>query len=403
MRLQRYAVLAIVAFISATIYGQLFHPLGLGTGLGERQGDYSQPRMHVEGNILYVCTSQGLYSKDVSDEDGTWQLAGFEGVPLQDYVRRGSDMLALRYNKGGNFLLLSHDGGKTYEDVTPEIFCQEKYEVLPSLAQHPSDPNTLLVSSIYLGIFRSTDFGQTWENLNKHVYGNQGASFIGFHPAQPSVLFNSGEGYIFEGHIRISYDGGLTWNDHGQSLGFPGDNCVHQPAFNPANPDCWVAGGEGCAFLSGDCGQTWSCQNYWGSVRGKAYWYFSVFDIDKPDIVFMAGMENSDWDIYVMCSMDSGKTWSIPLTVPKSQLSEKNTDIVNDLQQTCDNLLIYTETDVYKVSKSELLAQSTVSVQNIPNIFKSVNGQWYDLSGRPLSTPPAKGIYIRDGKKVVVK
>ena len=34
---------------------------------------------------------------------------------------------------------------------------------------------------------------------------------------------------------------------------------------------------------------------------------------------------------------------------------------------------------------------------------QSVNSKWYDLSGRQLSTPPAKGIYIRDGKKVVVK
>ena len=32
---------------------------------------------------------------------------------------------------------------------------------------------------------------------------------------------------------------------------------------------------------------------------------------------------------------------------------------------------------------------------------KSSNGKCFDLSGRPLSTPPAKGIYIRDGKKVV--
>ena len=131
MTLQRYAFIAIVTFISVTIHGQLFHSLGLGIGLGERQGIYSQPRMHVEGNILYVCTSQGLYSKDISGDDSEWQLAGFEGIPLQDYVRRGNDMLALRYNNGGNFLLLSHDGGKTYEDVTPEILCQEKYEVLP--------------------------------------------------------------------------------------------------------------------------------------------------------------------------------------------------------------------------------------------------------------------------------
>lgn len=34
---------------------------------------------------------------------------------------------------------------------------------------------------------------------------------------------------------------------------------------------------------------------------------------------------------------------------------------------------------------------------------KSVNSKYYDLSGRRLSTPPAKGIYIRDGKKVLKK
>ena len=51
------------------------------------------------------------------------------------------------------------------------------------------------------------------------------------------------------------------------------------------------------------------------------------------------------------------------------------------------------------VVSNVILDISTPSIVN----RKSVNGQWYDLSGRPLSTPPAKGIYIRDGKKVVVK
>ena len=400
--LQKSVLIAFVAIISVASSAQFSHPLGLEAGLGCRQGNYSQPRMHVEGNTLYVCTNQGLCSKDLSDDDSAWQLAGFEGVPLQDYVRRGSDMLALRYNNGGNFLLLSHDGGKTYEDVTPEIFCQEKYDVLPCLAQHPTDSNTLLVSSIYWGIFRSTDFGQTWENLTEYMYGNRAASFIGFHPILPSIIFNSGEGYMFEGHIMISYDDGLTWTDHGNSLGFHGDNCVHRPAFNHNNPDCWVVGGEGCVFLSGDCGQTWSCQDYQGSLQGKSYWYFSLFDNVCPNIVYMSGcVNNNSREIRVMCSTDSGKTWGIPLIVPKSQFPVKTTDIVNDLQQTHDNLLIYTETDVYVVSKSELLAQSTVPVQNVTRTSESLNHTSYDLSGRPVPGHPQRGLYIQGGRKVV--
>ena len=118
MKIWRLAFAMIAVFTTLAAQAQLFHPLGLGFNGGERQGDSSQPRMHVEGDRLYVCTSQGLYAKDLSVDNSKWQLVGFEGVPLQDYARRGNDILALRYNEGGSFLLLSHDGGQTYEDVT---------------------------------------------------------------------------------------------------------------------------------------------------------------------------------------------------------------------------------------------------------------------------------------------
>ena len=255
MIFRRYFLIILLTF-PFVASAQLFRPLNLGFNGGERQGNFSQPKMHVEGEMLYVCTCQGLYFKDLSAAGSMWQLVGFDGIPLQDYVRRGNDILALRYNEVGNFLLLSHNGGQTYEDVTPEIFQREKYERLPSLAQHPTDPNTLLVSSLYCGLLLSTDFGQTWECLTEFVYGNPAATAIGFHPARPNIIYNTGEGAIFEGHIKISYDSGQTWNDHGNSLGFPGDICVHQPTIHPINHDRWLAGGEGCVFLSDDNGQT---------------------------------------------------------------------------------------------------------------------------------------------------
>ena len=73
---------------STTDSAQLFHPLNLGFSGGERQGNLSQPRMHVEGDMLYICTSQGLYAKKLTDDNGVWQQAGFNGIPLQDYARR---------------------------------------------------------------------------------------------------------------------------------------------------------------------------------------------------------------------------------------------------------------------------------------------------------------------------
>ena len=377
---------------------QLFRPLGLGFSGGERLGVFSQPRMHVEGDRLYVCTNQGLYAKDLSNDNSAWQLVGFEGIPLQDYARRGDDILALRYNEGGSFLLLSHNGGKTFEDVTPENFRGEKHERLPSLAQHPTDPNTLLVTSLYQGLLLSTDFGQTWKCLTEFVYGNYAASFIGFHPSRPNIIYNSGEGGIFEGHINISYDSGQTWNDHGNSLGFPGDNCVHQPTFHPTNPDRWLVGGEGCVFLSDDNGQTWSCQNYWGDETRTAYWYFSAFDNEHPYTVYMAGCLGRNGQkkacIKLMCSTDSGHSWH-PSQV---MTSEMEFDRVNDLQQYRDRLLVYSESDVYEVSKAELVAQSTTAIRSIASDAKE--SPTYDLQGRKV-VEPRHGIYIKNGRKIL--
>lgn len=404
MNLQKLIILVFATFMSIVCYGQLFHSMGLMSGLGNRQGNFSQPRMHIEGDSLYVCTSKGLYAKNLTNSNNVWQLVGFENVPLQDYARQGNDILALRYNKGGNFLLLSHDGGQTYEDITPDIFCSEKHEILPCLAQHPTDSSILLVSSLYWGIFRSADFGQTWENLTECLYGNRAASFIGFHPACPSIIYNSGEGYIFDGHIIISYDAGQTWNDHGDSLGFPGDNCVHRPAFHPTNPECWIAGGEGVVYSTTDNGYTWNCQNFWDDVRRVAYWFFSAFDAEHPDTIYMAGNTTGDLGaIKVMYSTDGGKSWSIPQTEPRKNAS---IECVNDLQQYSDKLLIYSESDVYEVSKTELLEQCANSLQVISDTVGS--SDIYDLQGRKVNSnskiqnsKSKKGIYIQKGKKVV--
>ena len=397
MKFRSY-ILIVLLILSFDASAQLFRPLGLGFSGGERQGNFSLPRMHVEGDRLYVCTYKGLYAKDLSADNSTWQLAGFEGVPLQNYARRGSDILALRYNEGDNFLLLSHDSGLTYEDITPEIFRGEKHERLIELAQHPTDPNTLLVSSLYRGLLLSKDFGQTWECLTEFVYGNRAASSIGFHPARPNIIYNSGEGMVYEGHIKISYDNGLTWNDHGNSLGFPGDNCVHQPTFHPTNPDHWLAGGEGCVFLTDDNGQTWSCQNYWGDEPRNAYWYFSAFDNEHPDTVYMAGClgRNGQKDacIKLMCSTDGGRSWH-PSQV---MTSDREFDRVNDLQQYGDCLLVYSESDVYEVSKAELIAQSTTVIRTITSDTKE--SPTYDLQGRKV-VEPKHGIYIINKRKVV--
>lgn len=390
MKLQSITTLVIAILISVPTHGQLFRPLNINTGTGEQIAACPYSRMHIEDNTLYVCTNQGLYSKDLSEDDSNWGLSGIEGVPLLDYVRKGSDILALRYNANGGFLLLSHDGGKTYEDVTPESFTRhfDGPNVLISLVQNPGNPNGLLVSSYYMGILQSSDFGQTWNQLTDWMVG----PFIGFHPLRSDIIYNNGEDDMMSPSINVSYDSGQTWKYIYPS--FPGDNYVYRIAFHPTSPDKWIVGGQGVVYTTNDNAQTWETQNYWDDVQGEASWMFAAYDCEDNDMVYMAGYsDGSEGAVKLMYSTDGGKSWSIPQSGPAQ-------DKVYDLQQYGDKLLIYTQTDIYEISKAELVAQSSIShVTSVATDSKEPS-VIYDLQGRRVGRMD-KGIYIKDGKKII--
>ena len=340
--------------------GQLFKPLGLGIeASNDMVGEWFQPQMHIEGDILYACTNQGLYSKDLSNEGSEWQLVGFEGIPLQDYVRRGEDILALRhcYYVHSEFLLLSHDGGKTYEDITPAFFKGRGYAFL-SLEQHPTDPNTLLTSSCYnCGLFLTTDFGQTWNKLADYT-----PEYTGFHPLNPDIIYESGGEHLDEiTDLHISYDGGHTWQNRSSQL--PHYREIFRMAFHPTQPDKWIAGGYQCVYTTNDNGQTWDTQHlhdYDNPLNPlnedyNAPWRYAVYDNENTDIVYMAGSSYNGY-MKLMCSMDGGESWNRPYLEP---IKTMPTEYVFDMKQYGDKLLIYSQSDVYMVSKADLIAQTT--------------------------------------------
>lgn len=390
MKPNKILIFVIASICSLTACGQLFQPLGLDLGLGHRMGPNSVPQMHIENNKLFVCTNQGLYSKDLSNLNSVWYLEGFEGVPMQDYVRNGNDILALRYGVNGEFFLLSHDGGKTYQDVTPSLFVESggAENELIKLVQHPNERNTLLVASSLMGILESSDFGQTWMPLTDIILGNG----IGYNPSNPDIIYNCGWDDAFSPHLNISYDGGHTWEY--LPLSFPGDNCVHQLTFNPSNPNHWIACGDGVVYISTDNGHTWETQNFWNDGKRNFRWYFATFDSDNSENVYLVG---SLGELVIMCSTDGGKTWSIPKT---ETIHYANSCNVNDFQQYGDNLFVYTEADVYKISKSELLAKS--SVQSVTAATIGTPSVYFDLLGRRASTS-TRGIVVSRGRKYLIR
>ena len=411
MKLLRLAILAFAAFVAMGVHGQLFHPLGLGIETSnEMVADYYQPQMHIEGDILYVCTKQGLYSKDLNDEGSAWKLVGFEGVPLQDYARSGDGMLALRhryyYHNNDTILLLSHDDGETYENITPESFNIKSGNHYSSMfltfEQHPANPNTLLTS---YSMFQTTDFGKTWDKLT-----NMTPEYMGFHPLNPDIIYEAGGGEHTDDQndFRISYDGGQTWQN--KTACFPKYNSVFRVAFHPTDPDKWIAGGWGRVYITNDNGQTWNTQypdsSTYTNLDYVCPWRYAIYDNENASIVYTGGSHNGY--LKIMCSKDGGKTWNKPFLEP---IKTTPYDFVFDMKQYGDKLLVYSQSDVYEISKAELLAQGATSVQSIVQPTTE-DGALYDLSGRKISAEAnssfftlhsslKRGIYIEGGKKKV--
>ena len=383
MRTQRLFVIAIVAVVSMAVYGQQFHPLGLSNVLDMPSLNYYYPQLHVEDNTLCVCTSHGLYTKDLSNDGSQWQLAGFEGIPLMDYARCGNDIFALRHNIDSCFLLLSHDGGQTYSYMTPPVFIgnDPREHVLIRLVQHPNDPNTLLVLSNFWGMYRSSDFGQTWSKLAEDWF-TVGSS-IGYHPARPEIIYNSGASDAEESCILISYDGGQTWNFLAPtSEGL----CAFEIAFNPSDPDKWIYGDYNGLGTSDDNGHTWNWLNLPGS-QYRTWWRYISYDCTNSDVVYAASNQR------IIFSTDGGESWSQPLVIN----SEENADVVHDLQQYGDRLLVYKGNEVYEISKTDL---THTAVQDLELDDAEGSSVTYDLQGRRTGLQP-KGVYIKNGKKYI--
>lgn len=214
MKQQGFIILLMAAFVSTATHGQLFKPLGIGIETPNQTVADFQPQMYVEGDFLYVCTTQGLYSKDLSDAESTWQLVGFEGIPVLDYVRKGEDIFALCFQGMYDVSLLSHDKGQTHEDVTPDEFrnvINKEGHTFWYFSKHPIDPDIFLLTSYHgPGMFLTTDFGQTWVKQADYT-----PDYMGFHPLRPEVIYECGGGGFTDEKtdLRISYDGGQTWQD----------------------------------------------------------------------------------------------------------------------------------------------------------------------------------------------
>lgn len=132
------------------------------------------------------------------------------------------------------------------------------YNWVTKLSAHPTNANILFMTVMGVGVivppydeknfgalYKSTDGGQNWYEVNDPALGNRYFQDIEFHPINPNIIYLSSQ------NLYKSTDGGNTWTDITTNLaGLPA---------KPANNDYWpwyriwvTVPAKGCAAADGD-------------------------------------------------------------------------------------------------------------------------------------------------------
>jgi photosystem II stability/assembly factor-like uncharacterized protein len=222
----------------------------------------------------------------------------------------------------GNGMYKSSDGGATWKHIGLEDTRQigrvivdpgNPDVVFVAALGHAYGPNA------ERGVFRSTDGGRSWQKV-LYKDENTGAIDVAFDPRNSKTVFaalwqtrrppwnvyppSNGPG----SGLYKSTDGGNTWEQitgHGlptEDLGRIGI------AMAPSNPDRMylvVDAKKGGFYRSDDAGENWTLATADARVWERG-WYFGGVTVDprNPDIVYVPS-------ISIYCSLDGGKTFKV--------------------------------------------------------------------------------------------
>jgi hypothetical protein len=288
----------------------------------------------------FILTSDGKREKwDVSGPHfGGWEIYHVAGSPADP------DRLYASQSTGwfGQLIQSSRDGGATWEpagsefaytgtpgthlwyDGTPRPW---EFKRVWHLEPSYSDPDTVYAGVEDAALFRSTDGGQSWQELDglrthKSAPGWQpGAGGMCLHTI---VLDPAGSGRMFvaisAAGVFRSDDAGQTWRpaNHGlKSEGIPDPDadvghCVHRLARHPSRPDVLFMQKHWDVMRSDDGGESWR------EISGDLPTDFG-FAIDvhahEPDTVYVVPIKSDsehyplDGKLQVFRSRSGGNEW----------------------------------------------------------------------------------------------
>jgi hypothetical protein len=247
----------------------------------------------MSGVRLLVGTRKGAFVITSDEKRARWDLSGPHFAGWEVYHVAGSpadtDRLFASQSSGwfGQVVQRSDDGGKSWEPVGNEFKysgdagTHQWYDGTPHpwefarvwhFEPSPADPDTVYAGVEDAALFRSTDGGQSWQELSglrEHRSGPSWAPGAGglclhtilLHPDDQNRILAA----ISAAGVFRSDDGGETWTAANRGLrseGIPDPDaevghCVHRIAMHPSRPDVLYMQKHWDVMRSDDGGRAW--------------------------------------------------------------------------------------------------------------------------------------------------
>ena len=306
----------------------------------------------MSGIRLLVGTRKGAFVLTADGKRQRWDISGPHFAGWEVYHMKGSPADPGRLYASqtsawfGQVVQRSSDGGKTWEAVGNTF----AYEGTPGThqwydgSQHPwefkrvwhlepslTDPDTVYAGVEDAALFRSTDGGQTWQELpglrsaKGHLW-QPGAGGMCLHtilldPSNPSRIFTA----ISAAGAFRSDDAGATWRPVTCGLKsryeLPDPNaevghCVHRIAMHPSRPNVLFMQKHWDVMRSDDAGEQW--QEVSGDLPTDFGFPIAVH-AHEPDTVYVVPIKSDsehyppDAKLRVYRSRKGGHEWE-PLT-----------------------------------------------------------------------------------------
>jgi photosystem II stability/assembly factor-like uncharacterized protein len=228
-------------------------------------------------------------------------------------------------------ILRSDDSGATFE---PKVAINDQSSLagvdILSWEFHPTNPSIIYAGTQKNGLYRTSDKGETWENLYfppEKIYG------LAIDRSNGDRIFASG---VYEKVTKIysSQNAGTDWKEVYTEPG--AGSVITALAVNPHNPKHVLAAtSTGVAVESLDSGATWkNVTTFSGPVT-------QIIFLDTAPGVVMALVQGKD----ILVSRDNGLTWPqketgiLPVIEPL-KLGEGNSEEVAPVVPTKQNTLV---------------------------------------------------------------